>query len=146
MKIKSSVHSHVCSVRPWFALSESFFSPSWWFFFLASPLRLKRLRPLAPFDWLSSSLQLFFPPRFFNPKLSGSCKTDGGDVIISVQTIRKMHHSNSSTHMPAHGRQEEDKLVILCRARQHLHKQKHVWTTAFNYPKKCIACGCHVAV
>lgn len=59
------------------------------FFFLASPLRLKRLRPLAPFDWLSSSLQLFFPPRFFNPKLSGSCKTDGGTWSLVFKPLEK---------------------------------------------------------
>lgn len=146
MKIKSSVHSHVCSVRPWFALSESFFSPSWWFFFFSFSSSSQTSSSFGSFRLTFELLAVVLSSTVFQSQTVWLLQNRRGDVIISVQTIIKMHHSNCSTHMPAHGRQEEDKLVILCRARQHLHKQKHVWTTAFNYPKKWIACGCHVAV
>lgn len=90
MKIKSSVHSHVCSVRPWFALSESFFSPSWWFFFFSFSSSSQTSSSFGSFRLTFELLAVvFFLHGFSIPNCLAPAKQTGGTWSLVFKPLEK---------------------------------------------------------
>lgn len=87
----SSVYLHVCSVRPWSALSESFFSPSWRNVLFIYPLFHKRF--LFWLLWLTSSCSHVFTFQSQNCWLLPKTRTK--TLSLGLKTSQNAHQSHT---------------------------------------------------